>query len=288
MSYIKKILFTTAYSTSSKNTWRYALRLAQHFEARIYLLHVYHETKSALLPGNDFILDQELDLDEMYDEEQYRLEKNRLQEFAIEYTPREYQSVPVSFIVTTGNVVEAILEEERETNYDLIVLGTSTATTANRFWGGSALKVLARTKTPVFLVPPMAKYNGIHRIVYATNFESGDIQAIQQLMQWIHAFGAKLHLLHVYKKTYGAKQAAERMQMLMRTFEVEDEAGMMNYQLLEGQAVQNIESYLDYTDADMIALTTHQRGVFAQLFDPGVTNQIATEVMVPILVFKQK
>lgn len=286
MSNIKRILFTTAYAKSSKNTWRYALTLAQYFEAEIHLLHVYKEMKPSSWLGDDGVLEQDQFPDAVFDEQKEQEELDRLREFVAQFTPQEFKEIDLHFFVANGNVVEAILQQEKEIKYDLIVLGTSRATTANRFWGGSALKVLAKSSSPVFLVPPMAKYAGIHKIVYATDFESGDTYAIQHLMEWIAAFHAKLHLLHVHKKTYESKRAAQRMQVLVNTFEQENEAGMLNAQLLEGQARESIETYLEQTDADMVALTSHRRSFFAALFNPDITNQIASEVMVPILVFK--
>lgn len=284
---MKKILFTTAYSESSKNTWQYVLRLAKYFEAQITLMHVYKDASVSFLLGN---IDEEMiDNLENFNASRFEEEKDRLYKFAIENTPKQKQPVSIKFIVATGNVADAILQEEQNNQYDLIVLGT---TTSNRFsdtlFGSVSLKILAQSITPLFLVPPMAVYRPINKIVYATNFETGDVSAIQHLMEWVEVFHAKLHLLHVHQNTLGSKQATERMESLKRTFQESDEGGTISSQLIEGRIVKSIEEYLEQTDSGMIALTTHKRGFFAQLFDSSVTNRIATEAMVPVLIYKQR
>ena len=286
---MKKILFTTAYSRSSKNTWRYALRLAQHFDAQITLLHVYEDEAVKVIAGNE-LLDEDLIVDlKDFDADKCEDEKARLRLFAVENTPKQYHALSMNFIVTAGNVKNAIMQEEEESHYDLIVLGT---TTTNRYsdvlFGSTSLKVLAQAKTPVFLVPPMATYHGLNKIVYATNFETGDAVALNQLMDWVQAFDAKLHLLHVNRNTVRAQQAAEKMERLIKSFTDEEESGILTSQLVEGSIAKSIEEYLVSTRSDMIALTTHKRGYFAQLFDSSVSNQIATEALVPVLVFKQR
>lgn len=285
---MKKILFPTAHSKFSKNTWRYALRLAQFFDAQITLMHVYEDSSFGLSQGHDFLDEDMLDDLKDLDKEKYEDEYEKLNQFAAENTPKQYHSIAMDYVVTVGNVVAAILQEEQENNYDLIVLGTSTT---NRFsdalFGSTSLKILAQSKTAIFLVPPMVYYRGINKIVYATNFESGDAFTLQRLADWMEAFRAELHLLHINKNTVAAKQAKEKMEKLINFFEQDNEVGMVTFQFIEGNIAKGIENYLETTNSDMIALTTHKRGFFAQLFDSSVTNQIATEALVPILIFKQ-
>ena len=286
---MKKILFTTGYSHSSKNTWQYALRLAQHFGAQISLMHVYEGHSFSLMPGNDFLdEDMTVNFDELYEAER-KEQRLKLDEFVTLNTPRMFLSVPMNFIVTLGEVAAAILREEQENQYDLIILGTTKSNKASDvLFGNTALKIISRAYTPIFLVPPMAKYTGVEKIVYATNFESGDFEALSQLMEWTQAFNAQIHLLHIHNKTYEATHAANRMRRLVEAFQEEKAAGMMTTQVMEGNVAKSIANYLEQSEADMIALTTHNRGFFARLFDPSITNQIAAEALVPVLIFKER
>ena len=286
---MKRILFTTAYSKSSKNTWQYALRLAQHFGAQITLMHIYEDIHYPLASGHDF-LDEDMlnNFDGFYDEER-KEQYQKLDDFVTQNTPARFLSVPINYIVTIGDVGAAILQEEQETHYDLIILGTTkNRKVTNVLFGNTSLRVISKAQTPILLVPPIVEYKGVEKMVYATNFESGDFEALQQLMEWAQAFNAQLHLLHINNKTYEAQHAANKMQKLIAGFQKEEAVGITTTQIMEGNIAQSIQNYLGQTQADMIALTTHNRGFFARLFDPSVTNQIAAEALVPVLIFKER
>ncbi len=284
---MKKILFTTAYSDASKNTWQYALRLAEHFGAQITLMHVYEEVKVPLVPGNDFLNEEMAQNLINVNQEKEKEQRSLLDEFVTANTGKKYDAVNFNFIVTSGDVAEAILQEEKEEDYDLIVLGTTTTShISDALFGSTSQKVLAQADTPVFLVPPMASYLDFDRIVYATNYEAGDLAALEHLMEWIKAFHAKLLILHVYQKASEQPQAKKDMQKLEQAFEDQINTGEISTLLVEGNASQGIQKYLEQSGADMIAMTTHHRGFFARLFDASVTNQMAGESLVPLLIFK--
>ena len=286
---MKKILFTTAYSKSSKNTWHYALKLAQYFDAQITLMHVYQDASMILTTGPDSQAGELSDNLDRFNEKKLFEEKNRLRTFVSENTPKQFHQLSFNYVAKTGNVAAAILEEEKNSDYGIIIIGTTTTSRlGSALFGSTARTLLAQSSSPVLLVPPMATYRGIRKIIYATNFESGDVSAIQQLIDWVEAFDAKLHLLHVLKNTYKAQAAKEKMKLLIDQFRKAKETGTVTTQFLEGRIAQSIQQYLQKIGGDMIALTTHNRGFFAQLFDPSITNQIASEAMVPILIFKEK
>ncbi len=284
---MKNILFPTAYSQSSKNTWRYALRLAQHFNAKITLMHVY-EMKSTLSIGEDLFDEDFSDQLDMLSEERFLSEQQRLHQFASDHTPKQFHKVTFDFVIAAGNVTAAIIEEMNQSPYDLLILGTKRQQSfTEKIFGSTARKILKLSPAPVLLVPPMSYYLGINKIVYTTNFQAGDLKAIHHLMEWVQIFDAKLHLLHVISKTLGSKTATEKMTTLMRTFQEENEAGTLTFQLLEGPVVRRVDEYLEMIHGDMVAMTTHNRGFFSRIFEPSVTDQIANDSIVPILIFKE-
>ena len=48
---------------------------------------------------------------------------------------------------------------------------------------------------------------------------------------------------------------------------------------------EGIEEYIDKKDIDLLALTTHKRGMFEKLFDPGITAKMLFHTNIPLLVF---
>ena len=285
---MKKILFTTAYSEGSKYIWEYTLRLAKYFNAQITVMHVAEMVKELHYASDQSMMDEEWrNFPELDQEGNVENEKLKLRDFITKNTHERFNLIPFHFVVSSGSVSEAILEEEATGEYDLVVIGTSQGNSlGERVFGRTSEKVVDGSNTPVFLVPPKAKYISIEKIVYATNFEFHDLKCINEMFHWMEAFYAKLHLLHVYKEDTDAKKAMDKMLTLMRTFQEPNEAGVMTFQVMKGDVVKNIEDYLLLSGADLIALCNNKKGVLSRLLDESITHQLSAESMVPILVFK--
>ena len=283
---MKKILFTTAYSDMADKLWLYTLHLADHFEARIFLLHVYEDIASGLLPEPDVLEMEEIDNLNPFSEVQLSEEKNKLRKFVADHTPEKFQNIPKGFIVSTGDVSKAIVQETKEEHYDLIMVGmTRSNWLSDALFGSTALRLLKYTDVPVFLIPPMGSFRDINKIVYASDFGFEDLSAILHLLDWVEAFGAKLHLVHICKKETENAQATKSMEQLMQTFQDAHEAGILTFQVITGEIVQGIEKYADNIGADLIAVTPSKRSFWNKLFTPGVTERLVSEAIMPILVF---
>lgn len=285
---MKKILFTTDFSKYAPNTWKYALKLAQHFDAEITLLHVV-QTVQASFSGDGVMEEMYEDQTLLFQEQEYKKALLKLEDFSIKNTPKQFHSIPLAYKAAFGFISSAIIEEERTGGYDLVVVGTSTTPVfPQRILGTVATKVMNQTTTPVFLVPPTARFYGIRKIIYATNFAAGDTDAIKLLMEWAYVFKSKLHLLHVKQASVEAQQAADKMKQLIARFETDNETDIIVQQILEGNIVKGIAAYIEFTGSDMVALTRHKRGLFERLFKSSVTNTMSMETMIPVLVFKEK
>jgi nucleotide-binding universal stress UspA family protein len=48
---------------------------------------------------------------------------------------------------------------------------------------------------------------------------------------------------------------------------------------------QGLEDYIDEKDIDMLALTTHKRGIIERLFNPSLARRMLFHTNIPLLVF---
>lgn len=284
---MKKILFTTAYSKHSKNVWRYTLELAKYFNAAITLMHVYESDKLTEITDEEEYLAFDADSnDTTFAEQQAMEETEKLQEFAKVHTTSKYKGIPIDVFATDGFVADSIIKEQERGQYDLVVVGTVTRKLSERIFGSVSIKVLNGVNSSVLLIPPDVAFYGIQKVIYTTNFEERDQVAIQYLLDWIQAFQATLHLLHVSPNSSASKIAKEKMSKLMDNFKQDGNREKMTYQLLEGPETEMIEEYRQFTGSDMIALLSHKKGFFSKLFDTSLTEELAVETMIPLLVLK--
>lgn len=286
---MKRILFTTAYGKYSPNVWKYTLHLAKYFQASITLMHVYkQDTFAEVIDEERYLTNDSPDNVPMLSEEQYKEELQNLKVFAAENTGKRFLNIPLSFYVSEGFIANTILEAQASGDFDLLVMGTTKERFSNRLFGSIALNVLNDSTDPVLLIPPDSTFYNIKKIIFTTNFEPGDRQAILYLLEWSKAFDAKVHLLHISPNSMAEKIALEKMNDLMKSFDNTKERQQLTFQLLKGEKAKAIEEYRTLTGSDMIALFPQKRRFFSKVFDTSLTKQLAQETLIPLLILKEK
>ena len=266
---MKRILFTTAYSNTSKNALRYTLRLALYFEAKITMLHIYK--------GEDKTQKENIE------------EDKKLKTFISENIPKQFYAVPIEQKAISGdNIVKQVLAEEDENKYDLIVVGNKTNRhLSDALFGSTASKLLVKTKTPILLIPPMAFYQGLPNITFVSKLEPYDFPAIEHLFDWAMAFDSKLHLVHFFQGNKLKQEAEQKREKFLQEFKAEVEGKIVDISLLNAQLMDGVRNYLETSNVDLLVLTTHQRGFFAPMFDMHASSRIAGDSnMVPVLILK--
>jgi universal stress protein A len=140
-----KILVPTDFSEYSDKALRQALDIAKQYNGKVYLFHVVGQLLRVAIdyaiPEDDMRTLGDLQVASARDMLQAQLDK----------FPAA-KEVDVTVDVARGNPAEAILEEERKREIDLIVIASlGTTGLAKYFIGGVARNVLKGAKAPVLL-----------------------------------------------------------------------------------------------------------------------------------------
>ncbi len=145
---VKKILFPTDFSEGSETAAPYALDLARHYKAKLYLLHVVYDiTRNAAWYAS------QINADELYKE----MEKNAHEELSRyrEHWFKEYADVEEAIV--RGAPYEDILRFAEENAIELIVMSSHSRSGIDRvLFGSTASKVVKYAHCPVLTVriPP--------------------------------------------------------------------------------------------------------------------------------------
>jgi nucleotide-binding universal stress UspA family protein len=157
MIQLKNILLPTDFSDSALQATRYALELAKRFGARLHLLHVI-EDPFLYLPIFDSSPRPSRDEFERYAQE-------RLENWIL---PSDAEGVELVFRWVHGPPFVRILEDAREHDVDLIIVGTHGHGLAHHLLVGSvAERVVRKAPCPVLTVRPEG-HQFIHPGVEAT------------------------------------------------------------------------------------------------------------------------
>jgi nucleotide-binding universal stress UspA family protein len=156
---IKKILYATDLSKNSSYAFLYAVDMARKHDAKIVIFHSVEPLRNKpyayALAGLDEThlkegvkLEQKAELNEI---------KKKVEEFCErmgDYMGSSCLELVSKILVPQGYPVEEILETANEEGCDVIVIGThGRGFLKQTFLGNVAVKVLERTRKPVFIIP---------------------------------------------------------------------------------------------------------------------------------------
>jgi nucleotide-binding universal stress UspA family protein len=163
---IKKTLYATDLSKNSAYAFRYAMNLAEKYDAEIVVLHVIEPIPPMVKHYVKGFVDEINWEEKVKYQQEMAIEriKKRLEEFC----KRETQDAPQclalvsTILVRPGHPVEEILKAADEEQCDMIILGThGKGFLKQTFLGSVARSVLDRARKPVFIIPIPHEETGV-------------------------------------------------------------------------------------------------------------------------------
>jgi nucleotide-binding universal stress UspA family protein len=160
---IRKILYATDLSKNASYAFFYAVDMARKHDAKIVILHSVESGHNISYSGIDI---ENLVKEAKKEEREAELNKikKRVEGFCERmdtYMDSSCLALVSKILVPLGHPVEEILEAAIEEGCDAIVLGThGKGFLKQTFLGSVAVKVLERSRKPVFIIPlPSEKGN---------------------------------------------------------------------------------------------------------------------------------
>lgn len=271
MSGIKNILFPTDFSENSRNALDFALEIAQKNEAQLHIMHSIEEPY-------DFPSRLE-DVKKNLSHGVKKLLDDLLKEIS---QKKKYEKVPVSTYIQNGRALYSILEETKNQQIDLIVMGTKGRTGLKKILLGSTTdKVIQQSEVPVLAVPKESSYDGFKQILFATDYQHGDLKGLQYTTGLAKLFDSKITIFHSSVKNNFKDK------IMFRGFK-EIVTEQIKYPKLDFETVKS-ESFFDAivkkTEKDNISLLTM---VHYEEYFPPLPKQESKEMSyyseVPLLV----
>ncbi len=285
---MNKLLVPTDFSENAVNAFKYALNIAAKQSASITTLHVYSLKISNLEIGTPAELTQSiLDNQETKEEEHYKKFTEKIHK---EATEEKLSQVSINHKLTEGLVVDEIVQASINEAPDLLVLGTDGVDNlADRLFGTTTSNVIANVSCSVLTVPANAEYHGIHRVAYASDFNTEDTEILKELLEFAALFGASVHVVHVSEEGIPTDEDQRRMEDLEEQFIASEEAGKVVFDLITANdTVEGLENYVEAEAIDILVMYKEKETFWERLFNPSLTRKIALHGKKPLLVLKKK
>ncbi|MGI9544373.1 MAG: universal stress protein [Cyclobacteriaceae bacterium] len=261
-----QILVPTNFTPSSQNAIKYAMSLAGHLKAKITLLHSFSLHDASY----DSIID---DLQE----------ENKQKMTALAGTTITQPDTSIEVKSYEGELAHAI----SQTSPSLIIMGIEGETPFERFLLGNELKkVMEKMPCPILFIPDEAQLTEINNIVYATAYNTDDLDNLRYMVKLTKPFEPEVSLVHMSDGSFSDEDEENFMTIFKKDIRAHIRYKKINYQLLYGKDInQRLELFIHEQHPDMVAMITEQRFLFDRLFHPSATKKMAFHTKIPLLVF---
>lgn len=270
---MKKILCPTDFSDAAHGAIAYAAKLAQSTGCTLTLLHVksiFDFSLVEMTPSNQV---STLEVTARLEEQSRQISKT----FKI-----SCDAEVVSKLSKLSSVINDVAKE-----YDLIVMGSNGADDLYQFFGGSnTYNAIAKSDTPLLLVPEGYTYSEIKTMVYAYDYLRERNLQLKRLVPFVNAVKCKLTILQVMEEAYSrdAEDDLKELQFIIRNFY----GGNLNYEyetIRSAEIAQSINSYILRNQSDALALCSVHRNLIESIFHKSVIKNISAVCNYPVYVF---
>ncbi|GAB2776662.1 universal stress protein [Salinimicrobium soli] len=197
---MKKLIYTTDYSSNSIAALKYTASLGRSLNSDIIVLHVYspEEEKGLRTPAERKAVRER--------------HQKRLEEFCKDHLKEDFVRTELSYAAIKGaNVAEAIADFIRDMSVYLVIMGASkTSTLKEVFLSSTSKEVTSALTFPILAVPADHEPGAIKKVLFASVFNDEDIHHLGQLVQVLAFLKPAIEVVHVtHKAAEPAREALE-------------------------------------------------------------------------------
>jgi nucleotide-binding universal stress UspA family protein len=272
------ILVPTDLSDLSKIAVQYAIKIANKLGGTITLLHVINIIQPTRATMRLQLKSLEKDLVDTAKED--------LDIFVHEVSKQLKTSDPIKMKVVKGaNFNDTIKKEAKKLRTGLIVMGTRGASGLKKYvMGSNTTSVIEVSHVPVLAVPELGDFKNFKNVVYATDLLHTQ-QELKTLIPYLEKFGSKVHLIHV---TSSLKEVSNLEKKITSIVEMSGIKNIICKVMVNKKIDEAIEHYVNVSNADLLAMFTHDLSFYEKLFDRSITRKMAFHSKIPLLAFRQK
>lgn len=196
MADIKNILFPTDFSENTREALTFALEIARMSGAKLHIMHSIEEPYNFTMPDETA---ENTEVNRSLSQTVKKLFENLEDEILGD---SKYKELNIETSIQTGRAVYTILEETKTRNVDIIIMGAQGRTGLKEvLFGSTTAEVIQHSNVPVLALPQESVYNGFKQITFATDYQDGDLKALQFVVELAKLFNSKIIVYHSILKS---------------------------------------------------------------------------------------
>ncbi|WP_117880900.1 universal stress protein [Aureibaculum luteum] len=278
---MKTIIHATDFSENAIAALKYAHALSSKLNANLLVVHIFDYPT---------IFDTEVE-EPVPDFEKVAYQNNNelLVEYCTKHLGNDLERMNVKTeAIENMSVTKAVISKVIELNAFLLVTGMKGTSAFKEFiMGNTTKKLIKKAPCPVLAIPEDATHKDINTIVYATDFEYKDLQAILTLIEIAKPYNAEIKVVHI--------SPSEEFDPMIRIQEFEDHINdkvhypnIIYENIPSDHTFEDLKLYLGEVNVDIIAVLKRKRkGLLKQLFHHDLVIKMESYGRLPLLSFNK-
>ncbi|MBP6334241.1 MAG: universal stress protein [Bacteroidia bacterium] len=271
------ILCPTDFSKSADNALHYAASLADGISARLIIMHVYEKP----------VMYSDAPLTRIaHAAEQMKENTEKKLKQVIAKLQKKHKNATFEMLLKDGLASEKLIEVAKKQNVDLIVMGaTGTSKLARLLIGSTTSTIIRDAPCPVLSIPKQASFDGIKKIVFATDLNEDNISSATMISSFAKMFDAEISFVFVDDKhlLHSDEQIAAMTNKIRKRVKY---AKISGYVSKNTSITKGIEYFLKKKPADILVMFTHARHFPESMFNTSVTKMMSHQSSIPLLALK--
>ena len=274
---MKKILFTTDFSTNADKAFSFALNMAEKHQAELILAHVFD------IP-TVFNYPVEYNPSEMKPE-MIKNWQRTLKDFFANYDTK----VKAKFeAVEHPSVLKGILSIIKAHKPQLLVVGTRGESHLKEVILGSTTKALVKhSPIPVMAIPKNTDQKDFDKVLYASDLREDDIQAISKLVQLVEPYQPEIQILHIYPDS--EYKGIEKIEWFKELVKEHIAYERISFEILQSDDnFAALHNHMIRDNFDLLVMLEKERsGIIDKLFHEDLVKKMEFHTRIPLLSYNE-
>jgi nucleotide-binding universal stress UspA family protein len=268
----------------------YAFSLSNRSKRHLKIVYVFDFDwmRQSFVVGSAGPVDPALVAVEKNAKKEFDVAEAKIREVAADYIKKHAVKIPFEIHITKMNRIDVVQDElDRASDLMLLISNHQSYSEASGGLMGYP-NLIEHVSCPVFVIPENLRHAVLKRIVYATDFNPSDTEALKHLSSLFeNSDDIHFSILH-NAKDYVFE---EKLKWLGFRELVNQETGMKNLSFslkTSKDIVHAIEEFAKEAEPDLLVLLKEKRGFFEEMFTSDETKSVLTHFHKPVLVYHEK
>lgn len=271
------ILCPTDFSRNATNAIQYAAALSDGISARLIIMHVYDKP----------VMFSNAPLTRIaHAAEQIKQNAEKKMNQLVKKLKSKYKNVSFEVLSRDGLAPERLLEVAKKFSVDMIIMGsTGTSKLERLLIGSTTARILRDAPCPVLSIPKNAVFEGLNKIVFATDLNEDNIGSASMISTFAKKFDAEIAFLFVDDKHL--LHSEEHISAMTQKIRKRVKYGKISGYISKNTSItKGIEFFLKKKPADILVMFTHARHFPDSMFNSSITKMMSHQANIPLLALK--